>query len=58
MHQYIKFTAVMYVEPDGGGGLNWEDAAGYVREGLKHGWKHQEYSLLLGKVTEIGMDEE
>lgn len=55
MQQYIKFTAVMYVEAEG---LDWGSAAEEVRQGLKFGWRHQDFSLQLSKVTEIGTDEE
>lgn len=54
MRQYIKFTAVMYVDTDG---LNWGQAAEQVRGGLKYGDRHQDFSLQLAKVTEIGITE-
>lgn len=55
MHQYIKFTAVMYgdMEP-----LNWVSASSEVNAALKYGWKHQDFDLVLERVTEIGIDEE
>lgn len=55
MRQYIKFTAVMCVDMDG---LDWGRASEQVRGGLKYGDRHQDFSLQLTKVTEIGVAEE
>lgn len=55
MRQYIKFTSTMWVDCDP---LNWGQAAEQARAGLRFGDRHQDFSLTLDRVTEIGVDEE
>ena len=55
MRQYVKFTATMWVDDDP---LNWDDARGVVRSGLRYGDRHQDWALTLDRVIEIGLDEE
>lgn len=55
MKQYIKFTGVLIIDDEP---LNWEIAETRARAALIYGDKHQDYTLTLSKVTEIGIDEE
>jgi hypothetical protein len=55
MRQKVTFTADLYIEADG---FDWNSAAEAVKTALVYGAKHQDYSLILGRVTGIAVDDE